>query len=472
MSDPHSPQIVIIGAGISGLATALALEDLFHKSGHKMPRLKLLETKQRAGGKIQTTAVDGFLCEWGVNGFLNKEPKTLELCQRLKLESKLQPASGAYKNRYIYTRGKLRSVSMHPLKFATSGLLPLSGLLRLVTEPLIKQRPSEAGDESVASFATRRIGLKAFQTLVDPMQTGIYAGDPEQMSVRSCFPRVVEIEEQYGSLIRGMIKLAKQRQDKTQPLPGAGPAGHLTSFSSGMTALIDAASAALEGKISYQTSVREILPREHGYQIYADNLSQPLDAAAVILACPAYTAAQLIAPFDDSLSQLLRTIPYPSLNVVCLGYRREQVKHRLDGFGFLAPRQAGLRILGALWMSSIFSGRAPEGHVLLNVMIGGGRDAQAYQLSDDELLAIVKKETSQVHGIEGEPVLTRIFRHQHAIPTYTLGHGERLKQIDENLGHHPGLFITGNAYRGISINDCARNAWPIAEKVFDYLSST
>ena len=460
------PLILVAGAGISGLATALALEDAARGRGLPSPRLLVLEPEPHVGGKIRTVQAEGFTCEWGVNGFLNKEPRTIELCQRLGLEERLLPASGAFNNRFIFTRGKLRAVKMHPLKFLFSGLLPFGAKIRLIRELWVRSRTPEDRDESVAEFARRRVGPVAYQTLVDPMQTGIFAGDPEQMSVVSCFPRVVEVEREHGSLIRGMARLAKERKaaGEKSALPGAGPSGHLTSFTGGMQTLVDRAAAELGERVRCGARVTGLARREGGYSVAVESggSTEHVEADRVILACPAYEAARITADLDPELSAPLAEIGYSPLCVVCLGFPRGQVAHPLNGFGFLAPRGQGLRLLGALWTSTLFPERAPEGQVLMRVMIGGARDPDVLTLDDDELARLVKDEVRRVHGETGEPSFVRVFRHEKAIPQYLIGHAARLSRIEARLARHPGLLITGNAYRGIGVNDCARNAVEIA----------
>jgi len=494
MPETAQPVVVIAGAGVSGLATGLAIQDLARQRGICPPALHLFEPQRQVGGKIRTIRADGFTCEWGVNGFLNKEPRTIELCRRLSLDDRLLPASGAFNKRYIYTRGKLRAVKMHPLKFLFSGILPLGAKLRLIRELWVPSRPpSGDSDESVADFARRRVGPVAFQTLVDPMQTGIYAGDPEQMSVVSSFPRVVEVEREYGSLIRGMARLGRERrrqgapnsaassrsapkgrEDPNSDLPGAGPSGHLTSFIGGMQTLVDRLAQELGPAVHCGTRVTRIERRDGGgYRVALERDSgdiESMEADGVILACPAHEAAAIAAQLDADLAAPLSEIAYSPLAVVCLGFPREQVAHPLDGFGFLVPRPEGLRILGALWTSTLFPERAPQGQVLVRVMIGGARDPDVLQLDDGELGALVQEEIRRVHGAMGPPSFVRLFRHPAAIPQYQLGHHQRLDRIERRLGGLPGLFITGNAYRGIGVNDCARNAHVLAAEVADWLS--
>ena len=481
---PH--RIVIVGGGISGLATALAIKDLASQHGIvPAPTVTVLETEQRVGGKVRTIEADGFTCEWGVNGFLNKEPRTLDLVQRLGLEDKLLPATDAFSNRFIFTRDKLRSVQMHPLKFLFSGILPLGDVWRLVRELWIPPRHAEEegapADESVADFARRRVGPGALRVLVDPMQTGIYAGDPEQMSVLSSFPRVVEVEQQYGGLIRGMMQIAKERktaaaqqgdhpQDQQKALPGAGPSGHLTSFCGGMRVLVDRLAEELGHSVRPGVSVKGIQKgADGGYQVMADGLDRPLQADVVVLACPAHAAAGMLEDLSPPLARLQQQIPYSPLAVVCLGWPRERMPHPMNGFGFLVPRDEGMRMLGALWTSTIFPERTREGHVLLRVMMGGARDPEPLELDDAQLQDLVVQEVALAQGAQGKPDFVRIFRHEQAIPQYVLGHGDRLLQMEEHLERLPGLLITGNAYRGVSVNDCARNAWSVAQQALDYL---
>lgn len=459
--------ITIVGGGISGLATALAIEDLARSEGLPLPELRVLEAESHPGGKIRSTRQDGFLSEWGPNGFLNKEPKTLELCQRLGLDP--LPATGAFEKRYLYRAGYLHEVSMHPLKFMGSGLLPLSAKLRLAVEPFVRPPAEFPEDESVASFARRRIGEQAFRILIDSMQSGIYAGDPERMSVVSCFPRVVEIERQYGSLIRGMAALMRERK-KGSPTPGAGPSGHLTSFRQGLQVLTDAMAASLGDRVITSVEVAHIARRADGRGYRVDSSDgRRFDGEVVIFACPAFVAAQTLRDLDDELASLVGRIDYAPMAVVSLGWRREQVEHPLDGFGFLAPRSEGLRLLGALFTSSIFVERAPEGHVLMRVMMGGARDRHILQLDDQQILRSVRHELGPLLGFKGAPAAVRIFRHQHAIPQYNVGHGRLLAAIDDRLAHHQGLLLTGNAFRGIGVNDCVANAGPVARRVFEIL---
>lgn len=472
----RSAKVVIVGGGISGLSIAHALHEISARNERSTLDVLVLERGARPGGKIKSEREHGYLCEWGPNGFLDKEPATLSLCERLDLARELLPAEAAFDKRYIYRQGRLVEVSAHPLRFFMSPLLPPAGKLRLICEPLVpRRREGEHLDESVASFARRRIGAWGAEILIDAMQSGIYAGDPTRLSVNSCFPRVVEVERQYGSLVRGMLALKRRRKREGKPAgttPGAGPTGHLTSFRRGAETLVEALASALGPRLRCEARVEAISEASGGYRVHlAGDDGDPIRADALVLACPAHVTSGLLAPFDGHLGRLLAGIEYAPLAVLCLGWRRSQVKHPLDGFGFLAPRREGLRVLGVLFSSSIFRQRAPAGHVLMRAMLGGARDAQVLELDDDHLARLALSELEPILGLAGAPEHVRVFRHQRAIPQYNIGHGARLKRIDERLAHLPNVHLAGNAYRGIGINDCVRDAATVAEQVVASLAT-
>lgn len=468
-------RVIVIGGGLSGLATAFVLQRLAAKAGREVD-VTVLEAEGRAGGKIRTVARDGFSCEAGPAGFLDKEPRTFELCEALGLSSALLPASDAFENRYLFVRDHLEPVPMHPVKLARSQLLPWAGKLRLLGEPFVPRR-KEQGDESIAGFVRRRIGPEGLRWLIDPMQSGIYAGDPERLSVRSCFPRVVEVEEQYGSLVRGMVRLQLQRRRERrgakggkQGVAGAGPTGRLTTLGAGMQQLTDALTAALGPAVRCGVRVTRLERVGPRWQVGGPGFAQALEAELVILAGPAYAAAELLHALEPTLAGELAAIEYASLNVACLGYRREDVPHPLDGFGFLVPRGQGMRLLGALFSSSIFPREAPSGQVLLRVMVGGARDGALAALDDDTLLGLLREDLARSIGVRAAPSFVTLFRWPQAIPQYNVGHAARLERLDARVAQLPGLLLTGNAYRGIGVNDCARNAWPVAERALELLA--
>jgi oxygen-dependent protoporphyrinogen oxidase len=461
-------RIVIVGGGISGLATAVAIEDQAQRLGLLCPEIVILEAAEHPGGKIRTVRSGPYPCESGVDGFLNKEPATLALCERLGLAPRLLPATQAFNKRYLYARGKLHAVEMSPLKFLSSPLLSPWAKARLALEPFIPRGPARAAngtDQSLADFARRRIGHAAYRTLIDPMQTGIYAGDPERMSAAACFPRAVEVVEQYGSLVRGMVKINRARKRNRERETTGGPSGHLTSFDHGMQVLVDGLSEVLAGRIRCGTEARQIVKaRDGSFQIKGSGLGSGLRADVLVLACPAYVMARLLEPHQPMIAEALRAIDYPPVGVLCLAYPRHAVGHPLDGFGFLAARGQGLRALGVLFTSSIYRGRAPDGTALLRVMVGGMRDPGILSESDEVIFERIQHEVAQVLGVVGRPIFRQLFRHDQAIPQYGIGHLSRLRDTETALSGLKNLVLTGNALHGVSVNDCVKNAKDTADR--------
>lgn len=449
--------VTIVGAGISGLATAHALLAL-------KPDLdvRILEASERTGGKAWTDHTDGgYACEWGVNGFLNNKPRTLELAAALGLQA-LQ-ADKAASRRYVFRHARLHPLPESPVSFLTSGLMSLPGRLRVMAEPFIAR--ASLPDETLAEFAVRRLGTEALAALIDPMASGVFAGDPQRMSLKSCFPRIRALEDEYGSLVRGMVRLQiKARRAGAGKGPGPGPGGTLTSFAGGISDLIQALSLALGARIRTRASVERVLPCAQGYQLHLQD-GQTLEAGRLILAAPAWAQARMLSEVAPGISSLLAGIEYPPLTVVCLGYRAASLETRPDGFGFLVPSGERRRLLGTIVDSNVFPGRAPDGSVLLRTMVGGSRAPGLAGLPDAQLLDLVRAELKDILGINAEPELTRIYRHHRAIPQYHVGHADRLAAVEYALGKLPGLMLTGNAYRGVSLNDCVENAWALARQV-------
>jgi oxygen-dependent protoporphyrinogen oxidase len=367
---------------------------------------------------------------------------------------------------------------MSPGAFLASPLLSPFGKLRILGEPLSARAPQH--DESILGFAERHIGREAAQVLVGSMVSGIFAGDAGQLSLRSAFPKMFEMESQYGSLFRAM--LAKRRQRRNENGMGA-PAGTLTSFDGGMESLVRQAAAALGGAVrtgcrvaelqvrrGYTDPLRPRLVGARGFSLGCAN--RQVEADAVVLAGPAHDSAELVRSFAPGAASLLSAIHTAPLAVVCLGYDAEALaaeRGPLDGFGFLVPRGEGPRILGALWETSIYPERAPAGKALLRVMIGGATDLGAVELPDGELLSTVTTDLERTMGLRLMPEFVHIIRHWRGIPQYTIGHAGRLERIESALAPYHGLFLAGNSYRGVSINACIEDSRRVAGLVADHL---
>jgi oxygen-dependent protoporphyrinogen oxidase len=462
--------IAIIGAGISGLATAFAIERQAAMAGLRITTT-LVEKEQRVGGKIWSRQEDGFLCEWGPNGFLDNKPMTLELCRQLQIDSQLLRSDDNARKRFIYSRQALHRLPENGPAFLRSKLMSWPGKLRLAAELLIPQKKDKE-DETLAEFGRRRLGPEALDKLIAPMVSGIFAGDPEAMSLRSCFPRIHELEQEYGGLLQAMLRLAKKKRAERKAgkavASAAGPGGVLTSFSGGIQELTDALAGVLQAELISGRSVEQLEPQSKGYRLRLDDGTQ-LEADMVVVATPAFAAAAMMEALIPECANILQQIPYAPMNVVCCGYQHQNLDCDLNGFGYLIPRAEGRSILGTLWDSSIFPGRAPEGRVLLRSMMGGATNKEAIKLTDTEIERRVREDLRQIMGIDCEPDFIRIYRHSQAIPQYTKGHGDKLVALAGALGAHPGLFLTGNAYRGIGLNDCISAANVVAGQVVKLL---
>lgn len=405
-------KIAVLGGGIAGLAAAWALRD--------RAQVTLFEASGRLGGNIRTERWNDALLEWGPNGFLDNEPRTLELARALGLESRLVRARPEAALRFIWRAGKLRALPASPKQFLKSDCLTLPARLRVALERFARRPPG--GDESVRDFAARHLGRGAADILVDAFVTGVYAGDPARLSLQSAFPRLKALEVNFGSLLKG----AKGR--------GFGPPGVLTSFDEGLETLI----RALAGKVEVRLN-SPVARVEKG------------DFDRVICTLPAPKAAPLLPP---EVGGLLAQIPTAPVAVVGMLFREPMAVP--DAFGFLVPRGQGLRILGTLYDSSIFPGRAPKGLRLFRTMIGGRRDPDAPALDDGQLVEAVARDLRVAWGALPEPVATKVVRHPLGIAQYEIGHADLLGRIEAACP--PWLRLAGSSYRGVALNACVKEA--------------
>jgi oxygen-dependent protoporphyrinogen oxidase len=462
------PKVVIVGGGISGLALAYRLEQ-------RAPDVEVtvLEQQTRVGGKIGTETHDGFRVEIGPNGFLDNKETTLQLCGELGLGERLVAASeAARRNRFLLLGGKLRALPNSLLSFVRSDVLSWRAKLSLLAE---RFRPCGKGtkDESVDAFVRRRVGREIAETLADPFVAGIYAGDSRELSVRAAFPRLAALERDYGSVLGGLAKTARQR--KAEAAARGQPAkrtGQMWSFREGLGLLI----ATLRDRLRRPPvvgvtacQVRRTAPEgPNPWEVRGEGQDR-WTADAVVLACPAYQQAGMLADQDSELADRIGRIPYNRLAVVAVGYRKSDVPTSLEGFGYLVPRKEGREVLGVQWCSSIFPERAPPGAVLLRAMCGGWHRPEMVGWDDERLLGVVRTELRQACGIRANPIFHRVIRWDRAIPQYNLGHLERVAWIEERAQRYPGLFLGGNCYRGVAMNDCVEQADGLAERVVRWL---
>jgi oxygen-dependent protoporphyrinogen oxidase len=462
------PRIVIVGAGISGLSVAYRLQE-------RLPAADIivLERDDRPGGTAWTVREQGFQVEIGPNGFLDSKPSTLELCRAIGLGDRLIAASAAAsKNRFLFLGDKLRALPGGVGAFLKTDLLSWRGKVALLLERFRPPAAEPSRDESIAAFARRRAGKEA-ALLADALVTGIYAGDPEVLSLAACFPRIAELERQHGSVIKGLARTARERrrhgpaQNKPYERGGA-----MWSFREGLRLMSETLAGALRQPPVKGVAVRGLRREPAGmpagmpacWSVLGDGRDQ-WSADAVVLACPAYQQAALLSEVDAELAERVAQIAYNRVAVVALGYRRADVPHPLDGFGFIAPQHLRRDVLGVQWCSSIYPERAPEGAVLLRAMCGGWQRAEVVSWDDDRLLASLRAELRLALGIVAAPIYHKIIRWDRAIPQYHVGHRARLAWIDERLTRHPGLHLAGNAYRGVALNDCTEQGTLLADAI-------
>jgi protoporphyrinogen/coproporphyrinogen III oxidase len=442
-----SKKIAVIGAGISGLTTAFLLR-------LKGKDVTVFESSDAVGGNVQTVSLNGFTIEQGPNSLL-RSPAMIELIGLLKIEGKVLPADVSAQKRYILNGRKLEA--MGPRSFV-NGYFSTKTIFGLMKEPFVRSK--SPNHESVADFVSRRIGTEFLDKAIDPFVSGVYAGDPTNLSMRSAFPKLYEMERDFGSLLMGMFRRKKENVDDAFP--------RTFSFRGGMSTLIGALAESIGGGIRLSTPVTKIGSLNGARFSVNDE-----EYDAVVISTPSYVAAELIRYRNQELAQLLASVNYPQVAVVILGFRNEKIPAKLDGFGFLIPSKEKRSILGTLYHSAVFPERAPEGYQLLMTFVGGVRSGDSLDdRSDDELMSLVQSELRDILGIAEAPDLVHIKRWKRAIPQYRVGYEEVTAACQRFETNFPGIYFCSNFYRGISMGDCVKNAFQTATNVATYLGDT
>jgi len=456
-------EIGIIGGGISGIAAAFWIDKMLLNEGIDC-KITLIEKEQSLGGTIDTVSKDGFYIEAGPNGFLDSKPHTLKLFDDAGLSRNLLRSNDAARKRFIMRSSKLVKLPEKPMEFLKSDILSFKGKLRVASEFFIPKKKNDR-DETVAEFAIRRLGKEACDYLISPMVSGIFAGDPYKLSLKSCFPVIADLEKTYGGLFKGMLK---KKNKKSGP---AGPGGVLTSYNGGLINAIKDLTATTS-KVEYRLNdgVIDVKKLKNRFRVTTskDNL---YEFDHLIIASPSYSAADYLKNIDEKLSYLLDNIPYAPAFVVGFGFNEADVKHDLDGFGYLIPLKENRKILGALFTSSIFPERAPEGKKLIRVIMGGDCNRWIIDKPEDELVLIALEGISDTLGIKGHPGVIQYFKWNKAIPQYYTGHAEIVREIETICDEISNLYIGGNLLYGIGINDCTRTSYQIAEKVVNEIKN-
>lgn len=476
-----SLRVAVVAGGVAGLATAVDLLDRASARGLDVG-LTVFEQGRTAGGNLRTLHEDGWQLEWGPNGFLDNEPATLRLVDRLGLRDELLRSTDATRHRFLLVDGRLREIPTSPGAFLRSRLLPLRAKLRMAGEFFVPARrdlgraaEDPATDETVDQFGRRRLGAEFAEVMLDPMVKGIFAGNSRRLSLAAAFPRMVELERDHGGLFKAMFALARERRRSGGgQATDAGPTGVLHSFTGGMGALVGALARTLEqdrrAELRLGAAVSKLTREDAGWQVAgADFADGPFDV--VVDAAPSHAAAAHLRETAPGIHTALARIPFAAMAVVALGFDRGAVQHDLHGFGLLVPTRERRELLGALWTSSIFPGRAPAGKVLIRAMVGGADNGAVMDLDDEAMATLTLAELRPLLSIKGAPELVRVIRHRRAIAQYEPGHLAALANIDAELTNHPGLFLTGSSYRGISVNSCAKEAERMADVVLDHLAA-
>jgi oxygen-dependent protoporphyrinogen oxidase len=480
-------RIVVVGGGISGLAAAHRLIQHARSESDTHVEVLLLESGARLGGTIRTHRREGFLLEGGPDAFISEKPEALELAAQLNLESHLRETNAAHRRSFIVRGGRLRPVpeGFHLLApsrfwpFATTDIFSWAGKARMALELFLPRRAVAArevedDDESLAQFVRRRFGREALERMAQPMVGGIYTADPESLSLRATMPRFLEMERAHRSVIRAMWRARRRAAEgATRGTSGARYSLFL-SFDGGMQTLTDSLAAALpEVTARLDTKVEAIefdeQTKSWKLRVGANETtreSEVIAADGICLALPAYASARLLYNVDASLAAELDAIPYASTATVNLAFRRADIPHPLDGFGFVVPFIERRNVIACTFSSVKFAERAPEGHALLRAFVGGALQPEMYALDEEAMTQAVREDLRLLLGIERAPLFAHVEKWPRSMAQYHLGHLARVRRIREQLRRFPTLQLAGNAYGGAGIPDCIRSGHAAAEKLF------
>lgn len=444
-----SKKIVILGAGISGLTSAYWL----FKKGFD---IKILEAASKSGGSMQTEIIDNFLIDYGPNSGLETTPLIRQIVEEVGLVDEFVYANESSKNRYILKNNELHALPMNPLLFIKTKLFSTKAKLRLLAEPFVG-KSVDGYYQSVAEFVRRRLGSEFLDYAIDPFVSGVFAGDPEKLSVKSAFPKLYRLEEVYGGLIKGMIKGAKERKQRAEQ---SKQSAKMFSFINGMQSFPQAIAKKLEQNILYECIVKKVKKVDDKWEITYEKSGQlnKIYSDIVFSTVPAYVASKIFDELDSELSDHLNEIYYPPVMVLYLGFKKESVQTPLDGFGFLIPSKEQKHFLGAIWSSAIFPNRCDKDNAAFTLFIGGARSPHLFDIEKEKLIDIVLKEFKEIMKIKSDPLILKDKFWEKAIPQYNLGYIEHELYFEKFESNNPGIFLSGNYRGGISVGDCVKNS--------------
>ena len=473
-------KVVIIGAGATGLAAAYYLQQEAQTAGWPGDYL-VIEQEQRLGGKILTERPEGFLLEGGPDCFLSEKPAVLELTAELGIEDRLLCSNEENKGTEVFSRGRLHTlpeglIMLVPTKiipFVLSPLISWPGKVRMAFD-FVLPRKKEDTDETLASFVSRRMGREALYKIAEPLIGGIHGGDPETMSLKASFPRFLQWEQQYGSLAKAMLVMRKKmaafgNRERIGP-----PRTYFMTYINGMRELTDNLASRLDQeKIITGSKVTKIeFTRMDGQPTYLVHVEgrPPVPAAAVIAAIPSNSAQKLVQGLDSQAAAVLGEIPMASSATIQMAYRRQDLPRTANSFGFVIPNMEGRKINALTYSSVKWNYRVPnENFVLLRTFVGNAKRSALAQRNEQEILQMARDDLRDILGITAKPVVARVYRWLNARPQYTLGHLERINQLEERLAQYPGLYVAGGCYRGIGLSDCVKDGRQVAINAWNYL---
>jgi protoporphyrinogen/coproporphyrinogen III oxidase len=468
-------RIVVVGGGIAGLSAAF-----YAQKNIPDAHITLIESTSQWGGKITTDRVpfDGgqFIIEGGPDTFLASKPWGVALCKELSLDKRLHGTNPNKEYTYVLNKGRLLPLPeglamMIPSDVPSilrSRLISWAGKTRMGLDFLLPAKNGN-GDESLGSFVSRRLGREVYENLIEPLMSGIYAGDGDQLSLASTFPYLRDLETKFGSLTRGAFQMRKQSNGKAVQSSRSAfltPTTGLAEIVEKLVAYLTERNAMLRLHTRATSLSRHL---EHETWNVTLDTGTTLEADSLILATPAYVSGNLLASFDPELAAALQSIPYASTATISLAYRLSDVARELDGYGYVIPRREGREALACTWTSTKFPHRVPEGYALVRVFVG--RAGQNIPWDENELLELAKEELKLTLGVTVEPLVSRVFMWDKAMPQYNLGHPDILKRIDTALENHLGLALAGNGYRGIGIPDCIHSGEVAVERVLKFSRS-